>query len=140
MILLAKLDSGQAQLVNPANNACIEGNFTPRDWIDIGYLLEAFPQVAHPRIIASSEELLGKEMLHGYQVNKFRRTGKAMLFGEEKNFTEYFWLAEESPITLRHENDMVRSELTKIREKTPVDSLVTFPAECRKVSSFAELL
>lgn len=140
MILLARLDSGQALLVNPANNACLEGNFTPQRWMDIGYLLEAFPKVAHPRIMVSSEERLGTERIHGYKVSKIRRTGKAVLFGEERDFTEYFWLAEESCIPLRHENDTVRSELTKIREQSLDASFVAFPAACRKVGSFAELL
>jgi len=140
MILFARLDSGQARIVNPANNACLDGSFTPRRWIDIGSLLAAFPKVAHPRIKASNEEQLGKESLQGYKVSKIRRTGKAVLFGEERDFTEYFWLAEESCIPLRHENDMVRSELTNIREQALPDSFFAFPAECRKVASFADLL
>ena len=140
MILLARLDSGQALLVNPTGNACLEGNFIPRRWMDIGYLLEAFPKVAHPRIMASNEEALGTEKLHGYTVSKVRRTGTAVLFGEKRDFTEYFWLAEESCIPLRHENDMTRSELTNIREQPLADSLFTFPASCRKVGSFADLV
>ena len=140
MILIARLDSGQALLVNPANNACLEGTFTPRHWVDIDYLLEAFPKVAHPRVISSREELLGAERLHGYKVSKIRRTGKAVLFGEKRDFAEYFWLAEESCIPLRHENDMVRSELSNIREQALADSLFTFPAACRKLASFTELV
>ena len=140
LVLLARLDTGQALLVNPAGNACLEGNFTPRRWMDIGYLLEAFPKVAHPRIMASNEEALGTESLHGYKVSKIRRTGKAVLFGEKRDFTEYFWLAEESCIPLRHEDDMIRSELTQIREQPLAESLFTFPPACRKLASFAELL
>jgi len=140
MVLLARLDAGQAWLVNPANNSCIEGSFTPQRWMDIGYLLGAFPKVAHPRVINDKEELLGRETLSGYTVKKLRRTGRKILFGEEKDFTEFFWLAEESCIPLRHEDDMIRSELTDIHKKAIADSLFTLPAECRKVSSFAELL
>jgi len=60
MILLAKLDAGQAWLMNPANNACLEGSFTPQRWMDIEYLLTAFPKVMHPRIVSSNDEVLGK--------------------------------------------------------------------------------
>jgi len=140
MILLAGLDSGQAWLVNPANNSCLAGSFTPQRWMDIGYLLEAFPKVAHSRIVSSKEELLGKETLLGYKTGKIRRTGRAVLFGEEQDFTEFFWLAEEFCIPLRHEDGMLRSELTRIHKKTVDDSLFTLSAECRKVSSLADLL
>ena len=140
MILLARLDSGQAWLVNPAGNSCLEGSFAPLRWMDIGYLLEAFPKIAHLRIISSSEELLGREKLSDYKTVKIRRAGRAVLFGEEKDFTELFWLADEFCIPLRHERDMVRTELTNIRENSTADSLFTLPAECRKVASFAELL
>ena len=140
MVLLAGLDSGQTWLVNPANNRCIEGHFAPQRWMDIGYLLETFPKVMRPRVISSKEELLGKEMLSGYKTGKIRRTGRAILFGEEKNFTEFFWLAEEFCIPLRHEDGMVRTELTNIHKKAIDDSLFTPPAACRKVSSLAELL
>ena len=140
MILLARLDSGQAQLVNPAGNKYLEGSFAPRRWADIGYLLEAFPKVMPPRILSSKEELVGKEQLSGYKVNKIRRTGREVVFGEEREFTEFFWLAEESFIPLRHERGMVLSEVTNIRQKAFDDSLFALPAECRKVSSFAELL
>jgi len=140
MILLARLDAGQAWLVNPANNSCLEGSFTPQRWMDIGYLLAAFPHVMHPRIISSREEDLGKETLSGYKTDKFRRTGRHMLFGEERNFTEVFWLAEEFCIPLRHEDGTVRTELTNIRKQAVDDSLFTLPAACRKVASFVELL
>jgi hypothetical protein len=140
LILLVRLDSGQALLVNPAGNKYLEGSFTPRRWMDIGYLLEAFPKVAPPRILSSREEALGKEMLFGYKVSKIRRTGREVLFGEERDFTEFFWLTEASCIPLRHENGRVRSELTNIREQALDDSLFALPAACRKVSSFAELL
>ena len=140
LILLARLDSGQAWLVNPANNSCLEGSFAPRRWMDIGYLLEAFPKIAHFGIVASSEELLGRERLSDYKTVKIRRTGRAVLLGKEKDFTELFWLAEEFCIPLRHERDMVRTELTKIRENSTADSLFTLPDACRKVASFAELL
>jgi hypothetical protein len=140
MILLARLDSGQAWLVNPANNRYMDGSFAPQRWMDIRYLLEAFPEVAHPRIIAVNEELLGKEILHGYKVSKIRRTGRSVLFGEEKDFTELFWLAEESCIPLRHEDGTARTELTNIREQALAESLFTLPSACRKVSSFVELL
>jgi hypothetical protein len=140
MILLARLDSGQAWLVNPARNKYLEGSFAPQRWMDIGHLLRAFPKIASPRIISSDEKLLGRETFHGYKASKIRRAGREILFGEERDFTELFWLAEEFCIPLRHEYDMVRSELTNIRENTPADSLFTLPAECRKVSSFAELL
>ena len=140
MILLARLDSGQAQLVNPAGNKYIEGNFAPRRWVDIGYLLGAFPKVMPPRILSSNEELLGKEEISGYKVGKIRRTGREVMFGEEKDFTEFFWLAEESPIPLRHERGMIVSEMTNIRQKALDDSLFALPAGCRKVASFADLL
>jgi hypothetical protein len=140
MILLARLDSGQAWLVNPSNNTCLEGRFAPQRWMDIGHLLRAFPKIAHPRIIASNEELLGREMIHGYKAGKIRRTGREVVFGEERDFTEFFWLAEEFCIPLRHEYNMIRTELTNIREQASADSLFTLPAECRKVSSFVELL
>jgi hypothetical protein len=140
MILLARLDSGQAWLVNPAGNKCLEGNFAPRRWADIGYLLEAFPKVMPPRIISSNEETLGKELLSGHKVSKIRRTGREVVFGEERDFTEFFWLAEESCIPLRHERGMVISEVTNIRQQALDASLFAFPSECRKVSSFAELL
>jgi len=139
-ILLARLDSGQARLVNPAGNKYIEGNFAPRRWVDIGYLLEAFPKVAPPRILSSNEEVLGKEQLSGYKVSKIRRTGREVMFGEEKDFTELFWLAEESPIPLRHERGMVISEMTNIRQQALDDSLFALPAGCRQVASFADLL
>jgi hypothetical protein len=140
LILLARLDSGQAWLVNPAGNACMEGSFTPQRWMDIGHLLGAFPGVAHPRVLAHTEEVLGKEMLDGYETVKIRRTGREVLFGKERDFSELFWLAEESCIPLRHENGTVRSELTKIREQALAASLFTLPEKCRKVSSFAGLL
>ncbi|MDR2694854.1 MAG: hypothetical protein LBC79_00540 [Deltaproteobacteria bacterium] len=140
MILLARLDAGQAWLVNPSGSRCLEGSFTPRRWMDIGYLLGGFPKVMLPRIIAHNEELLGTETLLGYKVSKIRRTGRAVQFGEERDFTEFFWLAEELCIPLRHENGMIRSDLTKLREQASADSLFTPPAECRKVSSFADLL
>jgi len=140
MILLARLDAGQAWLVNPANNSCLEGNFSPQRWMDISYLLAAFPRVMQPRIISSQEEALGKEILSGYKARKIRRTGRHMLFGEEKDFTEVFWLAEEFCIPLRHEDGTVRTELTQIRKQAVDDSLLTLPASCRKVASFAELL
>lgn len=140
MILLARLDSGQARLVNPVGNRCLEGHFTPQRWMDIAYLLKAFPKVAHPRIIAHKEEPLGTENLHGYKVSTIRRTGRESLFGETRDFTESFWLAEEFAIPLRHEDGTVRSELTNIREGALADSLFTPPAECRNVTSFTELL
>jgi len=140
MVLLARLDAGQAWLVNPANNNCLEGSFTPQRWMDIGYLLAAFPKVMQPRIIASKEEVLGKEMLSGYKTGKIRRTGRHMLFGEEKDFTETLWLAEEFCIPLRHEDGIASTELTKIRKQAVDASLFTLPAACRKVASFAELL
>jgi hypothetical protein len=140
LILLARLDTGQAWLVNPTGNRYMEGRFAPRRWTDIGYLLEAFPKVAHSRVLAHNEEVLGKETLDGYMTVKIRRTGREVLFGEERDFTELFWLAEEFCIPLRHENGMVRSELTQIREQALADSLFTLPAECRKVFSFADLL
>ena len=140
MILLARLDEGRAWLVNPANNRCLEGNFAPQRWMDIGHLLRAFPKVMQARIISSKEELLGKEMLSGYRAGKIRRTGSHMLFGEEREFTEFFWLAEEFCIPLRHEDGMLRTELAQIHKKDIDDSLFTLPAECRKVSSFADLL
>ena len=140
MILLARLDSGQAWLVNPAGNSYLEGSFAPQRWMDIEYLLAAFPKVTHPRIISANEELLGGEILNGYKVIKVRRTGRAILFGEEREFTEVFWLAEESCIPLRHENNTVRTDLTNIHKKTLEDTLFALPAECRKVSSIVELL
>jgi len=140
LILLARLDSGQAWLVNPANNSCLEGRFAPQRWMDIGYLLQAFPKIAHFEIISSNEELLGRERLSDYKTVKIRRAGRAVLFGEERDFTELFWLAEEFCIPLRHERDMVRFELMKIRENSVADSLFTLPAECRQVASFVELL
>jgi hypothetical protein len=140
MVLLARLDSGQAQLVNPAGNTYLEGSFTPQRWMDIGYLLEAFPAVTSPRILASKEELLGREQISGYKVSKIRRTGREILFGEERDFAEFFWLAEESCIPLRHENDRVRTELTMIRREVLDDALFALPPACRKVSSLAELL
>jgi len=140
MILLARLDSGQAWLVNPANNRCLEGSFSPQRWMDIGYLLGAFPGVVRPRILSHSEEILGQETLSGYKASKVRRKGREVLFGEEREFTELFWLAEESCIPLRHEDDTVRSELTNIRAGALADSLFAIPAECRKVSSFTGLL
>jgi hypothetical protein len=140
MILLARLEEGRAWLVNPANNGCLEGSFAPQRWMDIGHLLGAFPKVAHARIISNEEELLGKEMFSGYRVVKIRRTGRHMLFGEERDFTEFFWLAEEFCIPLLHEDGMVRTELAQIHKKDIDDSLFTLPAECRKVSSFVDLL
>ena len=140
LILLARLDAGQAWLVNPSGNKCLEGSFAPRRWMDIGYLLGAFPKAMLPRIIAHNEELLGKETLFGYKVNKIRRTGKQVLFGEESDFTELFWLAEELCVPLRHENGSIRTELANIREQALAASLFTPPAECRKVSSFVQLL
>jgi hypothetical protein len=140
LILLARLDAGQAWLISPSGNKCLEGSFAPRRWMDIGYLLGAFPKAMLPRVIAHNEELLGKETLFGYKVSKIRRTGKQILFGEEKDFTELFWLAEGFCVPLRHETNTVRSELTNIREQAFADSLFTLPAECRKVSSFADLL
>jgi hypothetical protein len=140
LILLARLDAGQAWLVNPSGGKCLEGSFAPRRWMDIGYLLGAFPKVMLPRIIAHSEELLGTETLLGYKVSKIRRTGREVLFGEERDFTELFWLAEEFCVPLRHENGLIRSDLTKIREQASADSLFTLPAGCRKASSFADLL
>jgi hypothetical protein len=79
-------------------------------------------------------------MLHGYKAVTIRRTGREVLFGEERDFTELFWLAEEFGIPLRHENGTVRSELTQIREQALDDSLFALPAECRKVASFTDLL
>ena len=140
LVLHARLDSGQAWLVNPAGKKCMEGSFTPQRWVDIGYLLGAFPRVAHPRILTHKEEVLGKDMLHGYKAVTIRRTGREVLFGEERDFTELFWLAEEFGIPLRHENGTVRSELTQIREQALDDSLFALPAECRKVASFTDLL
>jgi hypothetical protein len=140
LILLARLDSGQARLINPAGNKYLEGSFMPQRWMDIGHLLEAFPKAAPPRILSSSEELLGRETISGYKVSKIRRTGREILFGEERDFTEFFWLTEESCIPLRHENDRIRSELAKIREQALDDSLFALPAGCRKVASFADLL
>ena len=140
LILLARLDSGQAWLVNPVNNMCMEGSFAPQRWMHIGYLLAAFPRIAHSRLLAYTEEILGNEMLAGYKTVKIRRTGREVLFGEERDFSELFWLAEGFCIPLRHENGTVRSELTMIREQTLADSLFTLPAECRKVVSFADLL
>jgi hypothetical protein len=140
LVLLARLDSGQAWLVNPSGNRCMEGSFAPQRWMDIGYLLGAFPQVARSRVLAHKEEVLGKETLDGYKSVKIRRTGREVLFGEERDFTEIFWLAEEFCIPLRHEHGTARSELTNIHEQTLADSLFTPPAECRKVSSFVDLL
>ena len=140
MVLLARLDSGQAQLVNPAGNKYLEGSFAPRRWVDIGYLLEAFPAVMSPRVLTSKEELLGREKFSGYKVSKIRRTGREVLFGEEREFTEFFWLAEESCIPLRHENGRIRSDLTEIRRQNLDDSLFALPSAYRKVSSLAELL
>jgi hypothetical protein len=140
LILLARLDSGQAWLVNPSGNRCMEGSFTPQRWMDIGYLLGAFPKVAHSRILTHNEEVLGKEVLYGYKAVKIRRTGREILFGEEGDYTELFWLAEEFCIPLRHENGTVRSELMQISEHAPDDSIFVFPAECRKVVSFTDLL
>ena len=140
MVLLAQLDSGYAWLINPANNRCLEGSFAPRRWMDIGYLLEAFPKITHFGIISSSEELLGREKLYDYKTVKVRRTGRVALFGEERDFSELFWLAEEFCIPMRHERDMIRAELTNIRVTASADSLFTLPAESRKVASFAELL
>jgi len=140
LILLARLDSGQALLVNPSGNKCMEGSFSPQRWMDIGHLLGAFPKVARPRILTHNEEVLGKETLYGYKAVTIRRTGREVLFGEERDFTELFWLAEEFCIPLRHEDGTVRSELVQIREHAPDDALFAFPAECRKVLSFTELL
>jgi hypothetical protein len=140
MILLARLDSGQAWLVNPAGKACLEGAFAPRRWMEIGYLLEAFPKIARPRILASNEEVLGSERIFDYKTVQIRLTGRAVLFGEERDFTELFWLAEEFCIPLRHERDMVRTELTRISKDAPEDSFFTLPADCRKASSLVELL
>ena len=139
MVLLARLDSGRAWLVNPTGNACLEGSFAPQHWMDIEYLLEAFPGVVRSRIIVSTEEPLGKERHSGYKVSKIRRTGRKVLFGEEKDFTEFFWLAEESSIPLLHEDGMTRTELANIRKEELADSLF-LPTGCRKVPSFADLL
>ncbi|MDR0466655.1 MAG: hypothetical protein LBH94_04790 [Deltaproteobacteria bacterium] len=140
VFLLVRLDSGQARLVNAAGNKYLEGSFTPQRWMDIGHLLGAFPKVASPRIISSNEELLGREELAGYKADKILRTGREVLFGEEREFAEFFWLTDESCIPLRHENGRVRSELANIREKDLDDSLFELPDECRKVASISELL
>jgi len=79
-------------------------------------------------------------MIFGYKTGKVRRTGKHILFGEEKDFTEVFWLADEVCLPMRHEDGTVRTELTKIRQQTLDDALFAPTAECRKVASFAELL
>ena len=140
MLLIARLDSGQAWLINPSGTRCLEGGFAPQRWMTVEYLLEAFPKVSRPRIVAVNEETLGAETLSGHKVSKIRRTGRAAMFGEENSFTEFFWLAEESCIPLRHENDMTRTELANIHRQDLADSLFTLPAECRKVSSLVELL
>ena len=94
----------------------------------------------HRQLISDTEEMAGKELLFGYKVSKMRRTGREILFGEEREFSEFFWLAEESCIPLRHEDDMIRTEMTNIQQHAVADALFMLPADYRKVSSLAALL
>ena len=140
LVLLARLDSGKAWLLNPANMACLESSFNPQHWVELAHIFESFPQLAVIRRTVKSEELLGAENLGDYKVNKLQRLLEENAFGETRTQMQTLWLAEEFCVPLRIETGETRQELVQISTGPLAATLFALPSTVKMVSGIDELV